>query len=86
MLKFLLILFLVIYVIYKVGGLMMRIFLTGMIKQQQQTFHANQQRAAQFRRPADGKIHVDFVPENSDSRKGKKSKPDEDYVDFEEVK
>ena len=66
--KYIIILVLVIYVLNKISSMLFRI--------------ARSQQPPQFRRPADGSIHVDAMP-----KKGKKGGlKGGDYVDYEEVK
>ena len=71
MLKFLIIVGLVAYILYKFGSLFYR---AGANSQQ---YHNPQQR-----RPADGKVNVDSAPKG---KKGSNFKGGE-YVDYEEVK
>jgi len=71
MFKFLIILSLVAYVIYKVGGLFFR------------AGAASQQARFQQRRPQDGSINADAAPKK-DKRNGHIKGGD--YVDYEEVK
>jgi hypothetical protein len=71
MFKFLLILFLIVYVVYKIGGLFFR---AGAASQQQ------------FRNPPprrEGTINVDSIPRKE---KGKTTIKGGDYIDYEEVK
>jgi hypothetical protein len=71
MFKFLLIIFLIVYVVYKIGGLFFR---AGAASQQQ------------FRNPPprrDGTINMDSIPKKE---KRKSTINGGDYIDYEEVK
>ncbi len=85
MIKFLLILFIVFYLLWKVGGFLFRnILLKSFMKQQQANFQQGKQQQKQYRRPANGNVNVEFIPPESTS-KGKTFKGGE-YVDYEEIK
>lgn len=71
MLKFLIILFLVTYVLIKVGGFFFR---AGV---------ASQGRSQQQRKPADGNVNVDSAPKKQKKAGNIKGG---DYIDYEEVK
>lgn len=80
MFKFLLIIFLISYVLYKVGGFFFRMLFMNLTQQQSQRGNARQQQ----KRPADGNVSIDYVPEEkSKKRAGMKGG---EYVDFEDVK
>lgn len=77
MLKFLLILGIVFYLIYKVSGFLTKgLFATGQRRAAQ-----NQARNKSKVHPSDGNVDVDYIPKDrkKDSFKGG------DYVDYEEV-
>ena len=77
MLKFLIILILLSYVLYKVGGFLWKIFFIGASSAQQQT--------TQGRRKAhNSDLNIDYAPHEE---RGKKPKGYDggDYVDYEEV-
>ncbi|MFY0607334.1 MAG: DUF4834 family protein [Cyclobacteriaceae bacterium] len=80
MLKFLLIVGLIFYVIYRVAGFFFKaVFLSAQQRAQNNPY--TQQRQSQTR-PRSGNLNIDYMP------KDKKSKDDfkgGDYVDFEEV-
>ena len=77
MLKFLLILGIVFYLVYKVSGFLTRGLFAGGSSKRAQTQGRNRTKV----RPPDGNLDVDHIPKNRkpDSFKGG------DYVDYEEV-
>lgn len=82
MLKFLLILIIIFYLIYRVGGFLFRmLFLSA--QQQRQHYQGQAQQQAQ-RRAADSNLNIDYVP--GEPKKDKKDFRGGDYVDYEEVK
>ncbi len=78
MLKFLLIVILIFYVLYRIGGFFFRMLI---INAQQRT-QQNQNTSYQSR-GKDGNIHIDYVPKQTKSKSDFKGG---DYVDYEEVK
>jgi len=83
MIKFLLIIFFVIYLFVKIGGFIMRTLFSGFVKNQQNAQH-NQN--TQYKKPTDGNVNIEYIPDS------KKTKPTNkegfkggDYVDYEEV-
>lgn len=87
MLKFLLILFLIGYVVFKLVGFLFRVFFVGYYHQQAQQSQKQSTSGAASgyaRKPADGNVQIDYVPEKQD-RKPQTFKGGE-YVDYEEVK
>ncbi|MEM6831658.1 MAG: DUF4834 domain-containing protein [Bacteroidota bacterium] len=76
MLKFLLIITLVIYSLYKTASFLFRIVLGGQPKRQSQGYY-NRKRAS------DDKVHVDKAPSENKSRGDYQGG---EYIDFEEVK
>ena len=80
--KFLLILFLVIYVIYKVGGYFLRMFVIN-ATQQQRSFHKGQQPNASKKRAPNSNVNIDYVPKKGDG-KDQQMRGGE-YVDYEDV-
>ncbi|MBK6266761.1 DUF4834 family protein [Marivirga sp. S37H4] len=85
MLKFLLILFLIGYIFFKVGGFLFRIFLGRLgAKAAAQSGRSNSSQNRQQRKTADG-INIEFVPEDKNKRTAKNFKGGE-YVDYEELK
>jgi len=84
MFKILIIFFLVIYVVFRLGGFIIRMLFSGFSNQQRQTSQSGQ-RPQQYRKPSDGNVNIDYMP------KDKKQRPQGDikggdYVDYEEVK
>ncbi len=74
MLKFLLIVFLLSYAIYRVGGFLFKILTLGGGAQ-------SPQRKATRKRPDGGNVNIDYVP----GKKDRKPYKGGDYVDFEEL-
>lgn len=86
MIKFLLITFLVCYLIYKLGGFLLRTFFISLGNKMQESQSFQQSRSNyQHRRTTNGNVDIDYVPKNGNSTKGKEFKGGE-YVDYEEVK
>lgn len=79
MLKFLIIFFLVSYIIYKVGGYLLRSFFLS-AGQQHQT-RAHQQKKS--RKVPDSDLNIDYVP---NQKKSKKTFEGGEYVDYEDIK
>lgn len=82
MLKFLLILFLVFYLFIKVGGFIMKTLFSGFSNQQQGT---GRNQNTQTKRPADGNVNIEYIPNSNKSNPTKKDFKGGDYVDYEEV-
>ncbi|WP_421894027.1 DUF4834 family protein [Marinoscillum sp.] len=85
MLKFLLIIALISYLIYRVGGFLFRILFLSAQQQRQQyqsTGQSNQQHAR--KRAAGSNLDIDYVP--GERKNEKKDFRGGDYVDYEEVK
>lgn len=80
MLKFLLIIFLISYIIYKVGGFFFKMLF---LKATQQQYQRNTQ-THQSRKAPGGNVNIDYVPENRKSKKDGFSGGD--YVEYEDVK
>lgn len=83
MFRFLLILILVFYLIYKIGGFIFRVLFLGALqsKHQQQQSQYKQQ---SHRKAPDSNLNIDYIPgekknQSNDFKSG-------DYVDYEEVK
>lgn len=93
-LKFLLWTFVICYILYKLGGFFMRsmLFLFGrkMQKQyaQQQANAHNSHNHHYRRKPTDGNVEIDYVPEKEEKKKAKHSKNYQggEYIDYEEIK
>lgn len=82
MLKFLLILILVFYLIFRVGGFLFRVFFLGALQSRQQ--NQSQQKQQSHRKAPNSNLNIDYIPgekkeQSNDFRGG-------DYVDYEEVK
>ena len=87
MLKFLLILFLIGYIIFKLSGFLFRTLFYKAYQQQQAQRAAGQRSQAQgyARSPADGNVQIDHVPQSNSKDKSKPEFNGGDYVDYEEV-
>jgi len=86
MIKFLLITFLVCYLIYKLGGFLLKAFFISVGKKMQGSQSFQQSRTGyQHRRTTNGDVDIDYVPKNGNSKKPGEFKGGE-YVDYEEVK
>ncbi len=87
MLKFLLILFLIGYIFFKVSGFLFKTLFYKAYQQQQAQRTAGQdtQTNGYARKPADGNVQIDHVPQSSAKAKSKTKFNHGDYVDYEEV-
>ncbi len=84
MLKFLLILFLIGYIFFKLSGYLFRLLFYKAYQQQQfQRSAGRQQNTGYAQRPADGNVKIDHVPQSS--KKEQKDFKGGEYVDYEEV-
>jgi len=84
MLKFLLILVLIFYLIYRIGGFLFRMLFIGAQKQQQQ--YQNQSQQQSHRKAPNSNLNIDYAPgSKQEDKKGGDFKGGE-YVDYEEVK
>ncbi len=85
MLKFLLIIFLVGYVLLRVGGFIFKLFLSGLGNGQRQGNFNSQTHRQQPKKKAPGSnLNIEHVPQ--DKKSPDKSFNDGEYVDYEEVK
>ncbi|MFY0689815.1 MAG: DUF4834 family protein [Cyclobacteriaceae bacterium] len=84
MLKFLLILFVLGWLIYKVFGFLFKIFFIGASAAQHQK-RTQQSRQSHARKAPDSNLNIDYVP-GSEKKKGDKGFDGGDYVDYEELK
>lgn len=84
MFKFLLLLFLFLYVVAKAGGFILRFLFSGFSSQRSQTFQSQNQRA-QYRQSEDGNVHIDYNPTNRQKTKDGGSFKGGDYINYEEV-
>ena len=83
-LKFLFIFFIVMYLLFKVGGFLARMFLGNMVKQNRNhTYRRTQQ--TQRRQPTDGNVSIDYDPKKDQKSQNRGFKGG-DYIDYEEVK
>lgn len=86
MFKFLLITFLVCYLIYKVGGYLLKFFFLSLGNKMQNSQNFNHNRPHQEQhRPKNGNVDIAFVPKNGKGTEEKNFKGGE-YVDYEEIK
>ena len=84
MLKFLLIVILVGFLLFKVLGLFFRVLLGGSATERSHgRAHQNQYNSS--KRNADGNINIDYVPGNGKEKKAPKNFKGGEYVDYEEV-
>ncbi len=84
LLKFLIIFFLIVYLLSKVGGLLARLFIGNLAKQNRnQTYQYNSN--PRDRQPKDGNVNIDFVPDGKTKKTSKDFKGG-DYIDYEEIK
>jgi len=79
MIKFLLIVFLVSYLLYKVGGFLFRMFFISLTQQQRTS--ANQKQTKTSR---NGNVDIQFA--NDQKKRSNKGFEGGEYVDYEEVK
>lgn len=82
MFKFLLIIFLISYVVYKLGGMLMRVFFAKAF--QHQHAYNQQQHQAHRRKSTSGNVHIDYVPDDKSKSEGHMKGGE--YVDYEDVK
>jgi hypothetical protein len=89
MLKFLLILFLIGYIIFKVSGFLFKTLFYKAYQQQQAQRAAGTGKRPQAngyaRKPADGNVQIDHVPQPATKEKTKPEFDGGDYVDYEEL-
>ena len=78
MLKFLIILFVVSYVTFKLGGFLMKALYSAMGQDPSQRNFRDQSKQS----PSGGNVNVDYVPKNKQSKSDFKGG---EYVDYEEV-
>ena len=85
MFKFLIISFLIFFLLYKLLGFFFRILLRGTINHHQQQQRQAHSQASYNKKPADGNVTVEYIPEPKKERKEKIYKGGE-YIDYEELK
>lgn len=83
MIKFLLITFLIIYLLFKIGGYLFRIFFWS-LGGKMQDGHTNNRHASNVR-PPNSNVDIHYVPKDKKEKKEKAFKGGE-YVDYEEIK
>lgn len=89
MLKFFLILILVFYLIYRLGGFFLRVLFTNAFQQQQRQYQSQQRpnQNGHSKTPPNSNVRVDYVPkETGKGQAEKKEFNGGQYVDYEEVK
>ena len=84
MFKFLLILFVLLWLFIRLGGFIVKLLFSGSANQQRQSFNSNQQRS-QYRKPSDGNVNIDYIPDAKKERKKNGDIQGGDYVDYEEI-
>lgn len=85
MFKFLLLLFLIIYIIAKLGGFLLRTFFSGFSSQaRHQNYHSAQGQRTQ-QRPKDGNVIIAFDPKEKGNTKDGGNFKGGDYVNYEEI-
>lgn len=94
--KFLIIFLIIVYAVYKLSGFFMRMLFQsiGNSSRQQgfggytQQGGARQTTGSQARKPMDGNVNIDFVPENGKKEEGKSAAKFKggEYVDYEEIR
>lgn len=68
----------------RLGGFIVKVLFSGSASQERQSFNTNQQRS-QHRKPADGNVNIDYIPDQKKNKKGSGQIKGGDYVDYEEV-
>ena len=96
MLKFLLILAIFIYVVYKASNFITKIFFPlAHAKRMQEEYarknsfgpkHRREQQQRQARRSPDGSINVDYIPSEEKKERSTQDFKGGEYVDYEEIK
>jgi len=86
MFKFLLILFIIGYVVFRIGGFLFRMLAGGLGAKTayQQTYQSRNNQERKRKTNADG-VSIEYAPENKSKRSASNFKGGE-YVDYEEVK
>lgn len=86
-LKFILIFFLFFWLVFKLGGFFVRLFL-GKVANEARQNHGSQYQYQQQRQqqPKDGNVNIDYMPKDAKGKKSNKTNfKGGDYVDYEEV-
>jgi len=82
MFKLLLILFLISYIVYKVGGFIFKVLFSGFSEAQRQGNFNSQRKQTQKRKAPDSNLDIEHIPEKNKKDPNLK---DGDYIDYEEV-
>ena len=86
MIKFLIISFLIIYIIYKLSGFIFKIIFSVLGGGPQQNFQTHTSKNRNRHRPKGSNVDVDYVPNDQKNKKRKtKDKSAGEYIDYEEV-
>lgn len=85
MFKFLLLLFVFIWVIAKLGGFILRTLFGGFTTQARQQTYQSQGQRTQQRHPRDGNVSIDYNPKERQQSKDGGNFKGGDYVNYEEV-
>ena len=83
MLKFFLILILIFYLIYRLGGFFLRVLFTSAFQQHQRQYRQGQN-GHHVKTPPNSNVQVDYIPK--EDRGDRKEFDGGQYVDYEEVK
>jgi len=81
MFKAFILIFVVLWVIVKLGGFIVRTFFSGLVNQSRPQQSNRQQ---QKKQPSDGNVSIEYAPKNKRDAKDKDFRGG-DYVDYEEV-
>tara|TARA_R110000868_G_scaffold201175_1_gene448759 strand:+ start:806 stop:1063 length:258 start_codon:yes stop_codon:yes gene_type:complete len=83
LIKFIFIGFCIFWLLKQVGRFLLSVVLPGYIKKKASQYNQPEQR--QQKRPSNGNVNIDYVPDTADRRRPKTDKGG-DFVDYEEVK
>lgn len=88
MLKFLIILFVIGYLFYKVGGFFFRVLsgFGGADQQSYQQHRRQEQYNQQKKKPSGGNVNIDYMPDSQKKNRSSKNFKGGEYVDYEEIK
>lgn len=81
MFKAFIIIFVVLWILVKLGGFFVRTFFSGLTNQSRQQSSQHRQ---QRKQPSDGNVSIDYAPKDKENIKDKDFRGG-DYVDYEEV-
>lgn len=84
MFKFLIIFFLIIYILSKIGGFIVRTLFPGFNGQSQRA-QAYQGQQTRSKKPQDGNVNIDFNPKQSNASASGKDFKGGDYIKYEEL-